>query len=403
MALSDSAEAYESALQNLIQDSLDHHVAHLEAIGGLEIEPAERLNLLADAMPAADNRLETLSGRADDYLAASQQLEADLDETPDSDERLAALLSGHLLAANSLLAAMSGTRDEGGVTPLIGPGRRAVLVAVAAPPELGQALLDTDLRTPGESLSAEEMILRHARDHDLADVMLGILGEPQVAGGSADEVAHTVSHVVEGLAKSVNKVVTTAAGSLTGGQLAASVAKYVNGTQLGSLVGHGWKAIKSAVVRVLDRAVALSRKLIGTHATKALESLLRDEINGLIVSVEGRALNRLLRIDDLNRGDAAAVARLDPAARGRLEGELAAVSRNYDKRARWGDRGAITLGLLPAALATPVVTGLVAVALLAYQAWSAIDYLDWPDPLSRGLLDRAAGVKHTVDAAVAAP
>jgi hypothetical protein len=402
MALRDAVDRYTEVLRSMISEGTANVAAgqasRLEMRRDTSAESAEagtqdESQARTDARFAerAEPRLASLAETAARYLSVSEELGEELAGIGShADDRVAALMGGHWLAAIALTAAAESALPE----PQAGIDSLRRMLVLHLPDSEALAGLAAEPEVP-----AIQFLLAHALGHDVPEVALGLLGEPSVRGGAADPVDTAATRIIYGLVSSANSIAASAAaGSLLPPFLSTAVASFAHHKTLAEIVpgAAAVERIKKIAINVIQRAVALARRFIGDQAVDTVEKWIRDNVTGFIENAEQKLARRVLGIVELEAVCRQVLDALPHTAAISRQADLDSVSVDYDKWAKWGSKGTRLLAMVPTAAlgaaALPVVA-LAVVALLSYEVWIAWDHLDWPRwPLP----DRAEGVAGAI-------
>ncbi len=403
MALPDAIENYVGMLRLLLRES-DSVVVRGRLMREFSPQsaaerPEEALIRGGFSVAEAQQPFSRLAVAAEDYLEVADALQRELEresiessaaqrettgtsaderETIESsaDERLAALMSGHWLAATGLtLAAESSlemTRPPG-----IDSLRRVLAIQLPESGDLSGAI-------GGSEYPAAEVVLSYAQGQELAEIEAGLRGLPPVRGAAVDPADSASARIMRGLVLSTNSIAANvAASNVLGPLLNSAVSSFVrggsgyfaSGTQLG--IGR----IRKAALKVIQRATEIARKFLGNEPVDQVEDWIRTNVMELVVQTELKFVRKALKADELEKASQRVLAALTPAGTKDRIAKLDLVAADYQRWSKWATSGSRLLAMVPTVAlgpAGPPVVAAAAVALLAYQVWTTWDHLDWP-------------------------
>jgi hypothetical protein len=317
--------------------------------------------------------LVSVANIAERYLDLSNHLEAELDGI-----RLAALMGGHWLAATALTVAAKETT----IAAPSAPGRASLTrILMANVPRSDEfARLVEDSEGP-----LGPFFLFQVLSHDVPEIGLGLRGEPSVQGGAVDKLDDAVTHVTKGLVLSANSIAASAAASgFLAPLLHDAAISFAHHEFLADIPGvqTALGRIQKLALNVVGHAIELARKLIGDEDFDQIEHWLHDHVTKLIEDAEMSTAKRALQTEDLEARCTELLNSLASSEASRRLSFLDAVSADYDHWSKYGTKGMRLLAYLPVAAlgstAVPIIA-LAAVALLAYEVWTAWDHFDWPN------------------------
>ncbi len=393
MALPDAIENYVGNLRLLLRES-DSVVVRGRLMREFSPQsaaerPEEALIRGGFSVAEAQQPFSRLAVAAEDYLEVADALQRELERAAiessgadretigtSADERLAALMSGHWLAATGLtLAAESSleTTRPPGIDSL----RRVLAIQLPESGDLSGAI-------GGSEYPAAEVVLSYAQGQELAEVEAGLRGLPPVRGAAVDPADSASARIMRGLVLSANSIAANvAASSVLGPLLNSAVSSFVrggsgyfaSGTQLG--IGR----IRKAALKVIQRATEIARKFLGNEPVDQIEDWIRTNVMELVVQTELKFVRKVLKADELEKASQQALAALTPAGTKDRIAKLDLVATDYQRWSKWATSGSRLLAMVPTVAlgpAGPPVVAAAAVALLAYQVWTTWDHLDWP-------------------------
>jgi hypothetical protein len=313
----------------------------------------------------APDFLNTIEHYADLNLQASDELERryfrDGMALPES---AAPLLGGYLLAAKSLAAALhlepemlSTTTPQGNQLDWIQPEVSALVAE------------------DGEVEEVNEVVVA--------------LRELQQRGGADTTTAAdaAIDHIVDGLVSSTNTIATSSFARPVTLEYAEWIRQFLGYFPAIETAIQNLGRIRRQLFKFLAKAVNIVRRyLLGRPedvSPNDVEEWVKDKVVEFIQHCETGFVKKVLKTKKLSAACNEKLRKAsNPAA---LEQKLTPILLDYDKWAKWGRGGAKVISYIPTTLiagmlgpSAPVVLGVIILALVAYEFWTAADHLDYP-------------------------
>lgn len=376
-----STDEYEQTLRELLVE-VNQQLLIRQRYSGLTAE--EGAALREASRPRDLERVNRIVTLADAHLIAAEAFEREnLPTDSDPGPEDAALMGGYWIGATSLIAALQLDPDEEPFSDDDALAARATLSLDSG----GTTIVNV---VGADAAELPRAAVVYALDHDLPSVVSVLSGLPDQRGGAEQDpptVDDAIQHVVDGLVKASDTIVTSTVARSIGGVIGAHVWELVSPTGFGealrSALDH-LSRLRKKLFEFLGKAVALARKYlgraVGVDAAKELDDWLHAKVLALFTNVQASVARRLLRTPELSL-ECAQVLAVHPDQETDLRKKLPGVTRSYDDWAKWGRRGSRALAIVPLSLLGPYTIPVLAVAVLAllsYEFWVAADHLDRP-------------------------
>ena len=309
----------------------------------------------------APDYLATIEHYADQNLAASDELERlYFPNSQALSARAAPLLGGYLLAARSLAAALQLEPE----------------VLSTASPE-GDLLdwIQLEARSIIETGEVEEVVVA--------------LRELQERGGSGTIMTPeaAIDHIVDGLVSSTSTIATSSVAHVVALDFAQCIKHFLGDVPVIEGAAQQMGRIRRQLFKFLAKAVNIVRRYLlgrpGDVASADVEKWVNEKVVRFLEHLGSSFARWVLRTEQLSAACGLQLrAAPNPVA---LQQELTPILIDYDTWAKWGRGGAKVIGYIPTTLivgvlgaSAPVVLGVIVLALVSYEFWTAADHLDYP-------------------------